>query len=182
MTYVTNDRTGASLDDATIAELVALFRAHVDGVYTVAFRIVWNRADADDVTQITFLKAIQHLDTLRDPSLARPWLYRIAYREAIAVLRRRRETPVDPTELPERVDPATPETVAEAHHLAAAIDEAMATLPVLLRAAFVLRDVEELSMAEVAETLGIGNSAAKMRVHRARDQLRVRLQEVLHDV
>lgn len=167
---------------APVDRLVDLFEQHVDGVYTVAYRIVWNRADADDVTQATFLKAMLNLEDLRDPSRAKPWLYRIAYREAITVLRRRRDTPVDPVELPEQVDTTTPESAVEARDLAETLHRAIGTLPVSLRSAFVLRDVEELSMAEVAASLDIGLSAAKMRVQRARSQLREELQEVLDDL
>ncbi len=162
--------------------LIDLFEQHVDGVYTVAHRIVWNTADADDVTQTTFLRALVHLDELRDSTRARAWLYRIAYREAIAVLRRRRETPVDPADLPERANLATPESDALANELAALLEAAIERLPLSLRAAFVLRDVEDLPMVDVAFTLDIGQSAAKMRVHRARTQLRIELEEVLDDL
>ncbi|MFV1991020.1 MAG: RNA polymerase sigma factor, partial [Acidimicrobiales bacterium] len=112
----------------------------------------------------------------------RAWLYRIAYREAIAVLRRRRDTPFDPADLPEQADLATPESEFVANELAAVLAGAIERLPMSLRAAFVLRDVEGLSMADVAFTLDIGQSAAKMRVHRARTQLRTDLEDVLNDL
>ncbi len=162
--------------------LVGLFEQHVNGVYTVGYRIVWNRADADDITQSTFLQALVHIDKLREPSSARAWLYRIAYREAIAVLRRRRDTPVDPADIPEQQDLVTPESEVVALELAELLGRAIERLRLSLRAAFVLRDVEGLSMADVAFALDIGQSAAKMRVHRARAQLREDLEEVLSDL
>jgi RNA polymerase sigma-70 factor, ECF subfamily len=162
--------------------LIELFEQHVNGVYTVAHRIVWNVADADDVTQMTFLRAFLHMNELRDPSRAKAWLYRIAYREAIAVLRRRREVPVDPAELPQQATAATPESEVVAQELAELLGAAIERLPLSLRAAFVLRDVEGLSVSEVAFALDIGPSAAKMRVHRARAQLRQDLEDVLSDL
>jgi RNA polymerase sigma-70 factor, ECF subfamily len=166
----------------SLDQLVALFDQHVNGVYTVGYRIVWNAADADDITQATFLQALVHMDKLRDPSSARAWLYRIAYREAIAVLRRRRDTPVDPADIPEQQNLVTPETEVVALELAELLGGAIERLPLSLRAAFVLRDVEGLSMADVAFALDIGESAAKMRVHRARAQLREELKEALSDL
>lgn len=152
--------------------IIALFDAHADSVYNVAWRILWNAADAEDVTQSTYLRAFARLDQLRQPERARPWLLQIAYHGALEVLRRRRDLPTDPATLPERPSSETPESLALRSETLAALDRAIDTLPETLRVAFVLRDVEGLSTAEVAATLEIGESAAKMRVARAREQLR----------
>ena len=71
---------------------------------------------------------------------------------------------------------ADPADVLALSDLRALISAAVGALPEPLRVAFVLRDVEELPMREVAEVLAIGESAAKMRVERARESLRVTLQ------
>ena len=164
------------LTAATAARLVELFESNADAAFNVAYRIVWNRADAQDIVQNTFVKAAGSLDQLRDPHKVRSWLLGIAYREALMMLRRRRDLPTDPGRLPDRVgselDPAAIAIQVElADTLRAAIDQ----LPDTLRTALVLRDVEELPMNDVARVLDIGESAAKMRVARAREMMRVAL-------
>lgn len=164
--------------DLLVGRVEALFHAHVDAVYNVAFRVVWNAADAEDVVQSTFVKAITRGLQLRDRARERPWLLQIAYREALAVLRRRRDVPVAPELMPEAASEATgPESVAVATDVAQIVERAMGGLNTDERAAVVLRDVEGLSMADVAEVLGVGLSAAKMRVHRGRASLRVSLMD-----
>jgi RNA polymerase sigma-70 factor (ECF subfamily) len=156
--------------------LVQLFQANIDAAFNVAFRLVWNRADAQDVVQSAFIKAARGVDELRDGSKARSWLLSITYREALMVLRSRRDLPTDPFALPERAGrQSDPEDLVLQAELADAINASIDQLPQLLRAAFVLRDVEELPIAEVAEVLDIGVSAAKMRVARARELLRASL-------
>lgn len=151
----------------------ALFRAHVDAVYNVAYRVLWNASDAEDVVQAAFVKAFTRLDQLEDQAKTRPWLLQIAYREAITIVRRRRDVPTDPTEMPETTsDDHGPDEQAIARTVADQISQALAQLPEDERMAVVLRDVEELPMREVAEVLEIGLSAAKMRVHRGRAELR----------
>lgn len=156
--------------------LVELFQANVGAAFNVAYRLVWNRADAQDVVQTSFIKATRNVSQLRDASKARGWLLSITYREALMVLRSRRDLSIDPFAIPERVDHQPgPEDHLLQHELACEIRTAIDHLPELLRTAFVLRDVEELPMTEVAEVLDIGPSAAKMRVARARELLRISL-------
>lgn len=158
-----------------------LFAEFADGVYTLAFRMLGDRHLAEDVVQETFVKVMRSLDTFRGDGPMAAWLYRIGYREAIAVSRRRREDPVEPAEIALRADrPADDvEHVVVARELATRLDGAIAGLPEALRSAFVLRDVEGLSTAEVAEVLDISSSAVKMRLARARQALRVELKEYL---
>ena len=158
-----------------------LFAEFADGVYTLAFRMLGDRHLAEDVVQETFIKVMRSLDTFRGDGPMAAWLYRIGYREAIAVSRRRREDPVEPAEIALRADrPADDvEHVVVARELATRLDGAIAGLPEALRSAFVLRDVEGLSTAEVAEVLDISSSAVKMRLARARQALRVELKEYL---
>lgn len=158
------------------ARVETLFVAHIDAVFNVAYRVLWNRADAEDVVQATFVKAFTRLDQLADEQRSRPWLLQVAYREAIAVIRRRRDVPVDPSTLPEGVSAANgPEEQALLSDLARELSNALAQIDADERLAVVLRDVEQLAMRDVAEVLGVGLSAAKMRVHRGRQSLRVLL-------
>lgn len=156
-----------------------LFRDHVDAVYNVAYRMLWNTADAEDVVQAAFVKAFTRLDQLEDQQKARPWLLQIAYRESISVIRRRRDVPLDPTQLPDATSSERgPDELAIAGSVAEAISTALSKLGEDERMAVVLRDVEQLPMKDVAEVLGVGLSAAKMRVHRGRAELRRRLSSV----
>jgi RNA polymerase sigma-70 factor (ECF subfamily) len=158
---------------AVLGRIETLFHENLDAVFNVGYRVLWNRSDAEDVVQRTFLKAITRLDQLREPARARPWLLQIAYREAIGVLRSRREVPTDPADIPEvEMVKACPAEAAVASDIARILDEAFTRMDPDERLAVVLRDVEQLAMREVADVLEIGLSAAKMRVHRGRASLR----------
>ncbi len=153
-----------------------IFRANCAGVYTIARRVLRSDADSEDVTQTSFIRALSARSSLRDPERTRPWLLRIAYREAIAVLRRRRDLPTDPGALPQPRDTEPgPEECAMSEATAERVRKAIEALPGGLAAAVVLRDLHGLPMSEVAEILGVGLSAAKMRVHRGRTLLKVQL-------
>ncbi len=114
-----------------------LFAEFADGVYTLAFRMLGDRHLAEDVVQETFIKVMRSLDTFRGDGPMAAWLYRIGYREAIAVSRRRREDPVEPAEIALRADrPADDvEHVVVARELAVRLDDAIAGLPEALRSA-----------------------------------------------
>ena len=150
-----------------------LFTAHVDAVFNVGYRITWNRADAEDITQATFVKALTRLDQLHDDARARPWLLKVAYREALTVLRKRRDVPTDPTLLPHCAgSERRSDDQAMAADLSEILSGALSKVAEAERTAVVLRDIEQLPMRDVADVMGIGLSAAKMRVHRGRQALR----------
>jgi RNA polymerase sigma-70 factor (ECF subfamily) len=132
---------------------------------------------AEDLVQDTFLKILRGSAPYTGVGSLAGCVYRIGYNGALDMLRRRRETPYDATR-PETWTVATEasaESAVMAMALGEALDAAIQELPETLRAAFVLRDVEELSTSEVAQVLGIGESAVKMRLARAREQMRVSL-------
>ncbi len=158
-----------------------LFDTFVDGVYTLAYRIVRDRHYAEDVVQETFIKVVRSIGTYRADGPIAAWIYRIAYREAITITRRRTEEPLDPAEALGRVERAgaSVEEQVLGGELAIRLDEAIATLTEPVRAAFVLRDVEGLSTADVAAALDVSESAVKMRLARARESLRMQLEEYL---
>ena len=158
-----------------------LFEEFADGVYTLGYRILGDRHLAEDIVQETFIKVMRSLATYRGDGPIAAWLYRIGYREAITATRKRRETPLDPDEMLAAGDrPVTSvEDVVLAPELTQRLDAAIARLAEPLRSAFVLRDIEQLSTAEVAQALDISESAVKMRLARARQALRVELKEYL---
>lgn len=175
-----------AMDDSPVtmtptASVTALFDEFADGVFTLGYRIAGDRHLAEDIVQETFIKVMRSLDTYRGDGPIAAWLYRIGYRQAITATRKRRETPLDPDEMLHTGDRA----VADVEHAVLAaeltrrLDGAIAGLAEPLRSAFILRDIEQLSTAEVAQALDISESAAKMRLSRARQALRLELKEYL---
>jgi RNA polymerase sigma-70 factor, ECF subfamily len=158
------------------------FDTHADRIYRLAVHVLGSEGDADEVVQATFLSAFEAIDRFQPYGKLSTWLYRIAYNHCLMLLRKQR--PVDP--LPE-ADDALPMPTAfvdwsmlpEAHVLSgeaqAQLAAAISSLSDPLRAAFVLRDIEQLSTAECAQVQGISEAACKVRLHRARLWLRERL-------
>jgi RNA polymerase sigma-70 factor, ECF subfamily len=144
----------------------ALVRAYERRVASVLYRLLDDRRDVEEATQDVFVQAWRNLRGFRGHAQLFTWLYRIAVNEALMRRRRKRH---DEQELDERLAPASfdPEP-----GLSDVLVRALAALPFEHRAAVVLRDVEGLSNAEVAEALGISVAAAKSRIHRGRMQIR----------
>lgn len=161
--------------------IVELFERLADGVYTLATRMTRDRHAAEDIVQETFIRALTRLHTWRGDGSIDAWIYRIAYRQSITVLRRRRDEPADPATLRDLV--ADPDGSAERRvltmELAARLDAAIMSLDPNQRAAFVLRVVEGLSTRDVADVLSLSESAVKMRLKRARLALRKELEDYL---
>ncbi len=156
---------------------------HAGFVYNVAYRMMGNPHDAEDVAQDAFISAYRARDRFRGDSQVTTWLYRITVNAALMRLRRdKRRTQMT---VSEDARPDVPTTdwsqspVASTmnselgERLKAAIDD----LPPDLKAAVVLRDVEGLSNEEAAEVLEISISALKARLHRGRVALREKLAE-----
>jgi RNA polymerase sigma-70 factor, ECF subfamily len=160
-----------------------------DRVYRLALRITGNEQDAEEAVQDVFWSVVRKIDTFRGESLLGSWIYRItanaAYQKLRRTAHRRDEISLDQV-LPiiddghHHLDPSgdwsakidDPAIQSELRDvLASAIDE----LPANHRAVIVLHDVEGLSMAEVADALGISLATAKTTAHRARLRLRKRL-------
>jgi RNA polymerase sigma-70 factor (ECF subfamily) len=158
-----------------------------DLAYRVALRITGNAEDAEEVAQDAILSVVRKIDTFRGESAFRSWFYRVVSNAAYG---RRRPKALIEIPLEEVLpafdehgrhaglfrdwsssvdDPAVQQQLRDV--LTSAIDE----LPLHYRAATVLRDVEGLSTAEVADVLGISIPTAKTRAHRARLLLRKRL-------
>ena len=173
----------AAGDDQAFEALVARYQGRV---YRLACRLT-SETDAPDVLQETFLQVYRHLATFRGDAQFGTWLYRIATNAALMLRRARARRPAEPLDafLP-RFDEsgvltATPaelqvaacaEESLDRQLLAEKAREAIARLPDLYRDAFVLRDLEELSTADVAHVLGVEPAAVRQRVHRARLMLR----------
>jgi len=165
-------------------------------VYSVARRIVQHEQDAEDVTQQTFLSALEHLDRFREEASFSTWLLRVATHAALKVLRKRKGLPTVSleanTELQEGYATVPhPEYIADwkespaqlvgRNETVRLIDNALDELDEKHRVIFVLRDMEGLSVKETAEALGLSEVNVKVRLLRARLQLRERLTQEFGD-
>lgn len=160
-------------DDRAFEELVHHYSPRLRGVL---FRITHDPEAAHDALQDALLRAWQNIDRFQARSSFFTWMTRIAINEAYRTLRRTEATATFPLDdaLGERIPGwgGQPETVFESREFLAAIEAALARLPVDYREVVVLRDVEGLSTQDAAEVLGIGERALKSRLHRGRMALR----------
>jgi len=155
-------------------------------IFRLAKHITQNDEDAEDVLQETFLKAYEHLGDFQGQSKFYTWIVRIAVNESLMKLRKRKSDRTVPLDEPVETGEDTvvreiavwednPEQKYSREELATILEEAVDTLRPAFRTVFVLRDIEEMSTEETAETLGISVPAVKSRLLRARLQLRERL-------
>lgn len=159
--------------------------AHAPGLYRLAYRLMGDEAEAEDVVQETFLNAFKSIDAFEWRSGLKTWLYRIATNAAF--MRLRRKTPLNVSvELPEEDGATTmpaqlfdwcclPEHDFATSEAKTELEAAIRELPEKLRAVFVLRELEGLSGEETAQALGVSLDNVKTRLHRARLWLRERL-------
>lgn len=155
-------------------------------MYRLALKMVGNEQDAEDVLQNTFIKAFKNIHKFEGRSKVSTWLYRIAVNESLMHLRQRDNGISHIDEgferdngdiLPKQIIDwcCLPEKELMSSESRTHIKEAIKTLSDANRAAFLLRDVEGLSTRETAEALDISESAVKVRLMRARMQLREEL-------
>jgi RNA polymerase sigma-70 factor, ECF subfamily len=154
-----------------------LLRRHQGMAFATALRLVGRRADAEEATQDAFLTAWRELPEFRGDSAFSTWLYRIVTTRALNQIRSRsrhddrREGP-DVSDLVAGAQPvasgASPEQHAQAGALVSALHSALDGLPAQQRECWVLREVEGLSYAEVAELTGSTATVVRGQLHRAR--------------
>ena len=180
----------AAGDTSAFETIVQRYQARV---FRLACRLAGD-TDAPDVLQDTFLQVYRHLSSFRGESQFSTWLYRIATN---AALMHRRATARRPAE---SLDQYLPRFDADGKHIATPVElqvvtradelidrqvlagrarDVIARLPDVYRQAFVLRDLEDMSTAQVAQALDIEPAAVRQRVHRARLMLRGYLSDLL---
>ncbi len=165
-------------------------------VFSLALRMLGQEQDAEDVTQQTFLSALEHLNGFRAEASFATWLLRIATHAALKVIRKRKGLKTisleEATEGSDQVDSIphpefiadwrqSPEQLVQKHEIQRLLDEALARLDEKHRLVFLLRDVEGLSVKETAEALSLSEANTKVRLLRARLQLREQLTRTLGD-
>jgi RNA polymerase sigma-70 factor, ECF subfamily len=174
----------------------ALTNRYEQRVYSLALRMLRQEQDAEDVTQQTFLSALEHLPGFRGDASFATWLLRIASHAALKVIRKRKgldtisleaateeSDSYDTVPHPEYVADwrQSPEQLVQQHETQRLLDEALAKLDEKHRLVFLLRDVEGLSVKETAQALGLSEANTKVRLLRARLQLREQLTLTLGD-
>jgi RNA polymerase sigma-70 factor, ECF subfamily len=167
------DRDRELVERAAAGDLDAfaeLVRAYERRVASVLYRLLDDRRDVEEATQDVFVQAWRNLRRFRGHSQLFTWLYRIAVNEALMRGRRRRP---HLQEIDERLAAAPDPEPGLRDQLV----QALSALPFEYRAAVILRDIEGLTNAEVAEALDISVAAAKSRIHRGRMQIRGTLAE-----
>jgi RNA polymerase sigma-70 factor (ECF subfamily) len=158
-----------------------VFRDYAPRIYNLAWRMLGNAADAEDVTQDVLLRLLQKLDSFRGESAFPTWLHRVTVNAALAHRRKRatrEEHRVhDPLDsfledgshaAPVRNWSVRPDQAALDQETRKLIENAIAQLPETYRDVYVLADVEGLPNAEIADMLNLSVSAVKSRLHRAR--------------
>jgi RNA polymerase sigma-70 factor (ECF subfamily) len=174
-----------------------LIRPYERTVYMVALGMLKDESEAEDAAQEAFLKAYCALRRFRSESKFSTWLVSIAINEARSRLRRKKSSRTESldanwdgeSEEQVKVSPAVltdwreiPSEVLERGEVRTMLKAAVTALPEIYREIFVLREVEELSVNEASELLGISGALVKVRLHRARMMLQKTLAPQLKNV
>jgi len=150
---------------------------HLDAVYTLARYLLRSPADADDAVQECYLRAFRHFDGFRGQAV-RPWLMAILRNVCRAELARRSGAAADLTDVAEDALPlwqepaSSPEAAILRQRDSETVRALVAALPEPYREAIVLRDIDDLSYREIAETVGAPIGTVMSRLGRARGMLR----------
>lgn len=148
---------------------------HLRRIFLLIYRMVGNSDDAQDLTQETFIKALQRQSQLKDLDKTANWLSRIATNTAIDFLRRNRRVSFsDVSELPEALVAAgeTPEQLLLRGERKVYLDDALATLTGRERMALLLRDVEDIPAEQVARQMNCSMATVRSHIANARIKFR----------
>lgn len=171
-------------DNAAFAELI---ERHLPTCKRLAMSIVRDHHDAEDEVQNACWKAFEHIGQFNKDAKFSTWLSRIVVNQCLMRLRKDRRArflyldegvqgeEIATLDLPDRRP--TPEAAVGRSEVGAVLDQEIHRIPSLLREVFILRDVLELPMPDVAKQLGISVAAAKSRLLRARLELRERMEK-----
>ena len=182
------DNPTGNFDDPVTAELVerckandeAAWRSLVEAtqrdVYALCLRILRDPDDAAEATQETYVKVWRGLGSFRGDAMFTTWLYRVAANTSISKQRSRKRRRTHETggeeALMQLTAPGSLETEAAARMDVRLLEQCIERLPDHYRSVVILRDVYGLSLDEIASQLKISETAAKVRLHRARKKLR----------
>lgn len=172
-------------DQNAFSEIVELYK---DKVYILCYRMLGNSHEAEDIAQEAFIRAYMNIDSYNIDKKFSTWLYRIATNLSIDRIRKKKpdfylDAEVKGTEgltMYSQVasDTPLPEDEVESLELQQSVQEEILKLPEKYRAVIVLKYIEELSLKEISDILGLPISTIKTRIHRGREALRKQLREV----
>lgn len=150
-----------------------------DTLYRHLCRMAGDEALAAELLQKTFIRSYRRLDQCREPERVGGWMFRIASNLCKDHMKRRDRDDVALEDAPPvEAQGDNPEAAAERGEIRVQLEEALQALSPEKREAFLLKHLEEYTYAEISERLGVSASAAKMRVHRAREELQEILEEM----
>ncbi len=165
------------IDDAT-----PLFQRDYQRIYRYIMSMVRDAAEAEDLTQETFMRAYRGRDTLREEGAQTAWLYRIATHACLDRLRQytRRgpmesDTDLDQVEVAEPDTPSLQKTI-ERNEMSGCVQSYLNRLSDNYRAVILLHDMHDLTATEIAQLLGESLDNVKIRLHRARHKLKIALE------
>jgi RNA polymerase sigma factor (sigma-70 family) len=162
---------GQAFRDGDEAALAALYDRHLRAVYDFVARVVRDPASAEDLTQMTFVRAWEGRDKLRDPARVKAWLFTIAHNLALNHVTRGRQMESIDDQFDLATPAAGPEAELEAKDAAQLVWAAAASLEPRQYAVLDLSLRRDLATPEIAEVLGVSSSHAAVLVNRAREAL-----------
>lgn len=170
-------------DRRAFAELVELYK---DKLYHLAYRMLNQSHEAEDVVQETFLRVYTNLHRYDETQKFSTWIYRIATNLCIDRLRKRKANYSLDAEMPDGEgadwysllpsDQATPESEVVLSEMQGHIRAAIETLPEKYKSVVILRYLHDMSLQEIGDVLGMPVTTVKTRVHRGREFLRKKLE------
>lgn len=160
-------------------EFLEIYDLHYRPVRAFVSRMVRDEWMADDLTQDTFIKVQENLNSLKDDSRLMPWIFRIARNRCLDYFRSgaaKNKGQELTYRLQESIEPVA-QMQLEQNQMSQCVQDKIYLLPETLRAALVLSDTMELTHQEIADILGITLSNVKVRIHRARKALKEILEQ-----
>ncbi len=176
-------------EESAFREFVSMYRRNV---YNLALRILSDREEAYDLSQEVFLAVYTSINSFKEKSSLRTWIYRVTVNRCLNRLdkwkrrKRKLQVPLENDE-EDRLSPIEklsseqphPDRMAESVQLQEGIKRALSELPVEFRLAVVLRDIDGLTYEEISEALKVGLGTVKSRINRGRSLLKDKLRDFL---
>jgi RNA polymerase sigma-70 factor, ECF subfamily len=166
-------------DAEAYGELVA---RHMRRAFSIAWRILEHREDAEDVVQDAFLRALERIGTLDAARPFRPWFHRIVVNQALNFRRNRSVRATEPIHGELAATTSSPARDAENAALRGRLRHALDALPERQRTIVQLADLEGLNSTEIAEILEVSAGTVRWHLHQARQTLRDVLGPVREDL
>jgi RNA polymerase sigma-70 factor, ECF subfamily len=173
--------SGESAQDALLVERVlrgdneafgGLVSRHMRRAFSIAYRLVEHREDAEDIVQDSFLRALERIGTLDPARPFRPWFLRIVVNQALNARRGRSVRATEQIPVSMASTTVSPVQAAENALLGERLRAALESLPERQRTIVQLADLEELNSSEIAEILDISAGTVRWHLHQARQELR----------